>query len=287
MAVLGGDTREAVLAGALAEAGCLVRTVGLPPVDHPGVLACPDLPAALAGARAVILPVPGTNDRGEVYSAFSGPPLVLTGGLLSSLPAGTPVLVGVARGALAGMAADSGLRLVEIMNRDEVAILNSIPSAEGAIQLAMENSAITIHGGKSLVLGFGRTGMTLARKLKALESVTVVVARNPVQRARAVEMGIGAVDFPELEDQAAGADFLFNTVPALVLDRRVLARVPAASLIIDLASPPGGTDFQEAGRIGIKAILAPGLPGRVAPLTAGKVLAEAVPRILMDELSLR
>ncbi|MFZ5633922.1 MAG: dipicolinate synthase subunit DpsA [Bacillota bacterium] len=287
VAVLGGDTREVILARRLADAGALVRVVGLPVECCKGIGICPDIPSGLAGAKAVILPVPGINDRGELYTAFSDRPLVLSGELLSRLPPGTPVLTGVARKNLIEMVSQCGLRLVEVMKLDEVAILNSIPSAEGAIQLAMEHSTITIHGSRSFVLGFGRTGITLARKLAALSSKTTVVARNPAQRARAVEMGLESVDFPTFEAQAAGADFLFNTVPAMVLDQRVLSRVSPAALIIDLASSPGGTDFKAAERLGIRAILAPGLPGKVAPRTAGEILAEVVPRILMEELALR
>ncbi|MHB8918544.1 MAG: dipicolinate synthase subunit DpsA [Desulfocucumaceae bacterium] len=286
VAVLGGDTRQIILARSLADCGARVRVVGLPVGDHPGIDICTDISSGLMGVHAVILPVPGINDRGELHSAFPGQPLVVSAELLSTLPRGTPVLVGVAGRALVEMVGRCGLRLVELMNMDEVAVLNSIPSAEGAIQLAMENSPITIHGSKSLVLGFGRTGMTLARKLRALDSRTTVVARNVVQRARAVEMGMESVDFPSLGTEAAGADFLFNTVPDLVLDQRVLCRVSPAALIIDLASTPGGTDFREAERLGLKAILAPGLPGKVAPLTAGRILAEVVPRILAGELAL-
>lgn len=286
VAVLGGDTREAILAGRLAEAGARVKVVGLPVEEGRGIGACPDIPGALDGVQAVILPVPGINDRGELYSALAGRPLVLSGDQLSALPVGTPVLVGVARKTLAEMVNGCGLRLVEVMKLDEVAILNSIPSAEGAIQLAMENSDITIHGSRSFVLGFGRTGITLARMLAALGSRTTAVARKPAVRARAVEMGLTAVDFSSFEYEAAGADFLFNTVPAMVLDRRVLIRLARSALIIDLASSPGGTDFKEAERLGIKAILAPGLPGKVAPRTAGEILAKVVPRILAEELAL-
>lgn len=286
VAVLGGDTRELILAGRLADAGARVKVVGLPVDEGRGFDVCPDIPAALEGVQAVILPVPGINDRGELYSAFSGRPLTLSGDQLSVLPVGAPVLVGVARKALAEMVSGCGLRLVEVMKLDEVAILNSIPSAEGAIQMAMENSDITIHGSRSLVLGLGRTGMTLARILAALGSRTTVVARKAAVRARAFEMGLDAVDFSSFENEAAGADFLFNTVPAMVLDRRVLARLSPAALIIDLASSPGGTDFKEAERLGIKAILAPGLPGKVAPRTAGEILAAVVPRILVEELAL-
>ena len=286
LAVLGGDTREVLLARKLVDAGCCVRAVALPLEESNQVTLCPDIPSALEGSKAVILPVPGINERGELYSVFSERPLILSAELLSALPGGTPVLVGVARKNLVDWVNECGLLLIEVMKRDEVAILNSIPSAEGAIQMAMENSLITIHDSKSLVIGFGRTGMTLARKLKALHSITTVVARSPVQRARAMEMGIGAVDFSGLEAVAAEADFLFNTVPNQVIDGRVLSRVSKTVLILDLASQPGGTDFEEAKRLGIRAILAPGLPGKVAPLTAGRILADAIPRILAEELSL-
>ncbi|MGB9803578.1 NAD(P)-dependent oxidoreductase, partial [Desulfofundulus sp.] len=172
------------------------------------------------------------------------------------------------------------------MDIDEVAILNSIPSAEGAIQVAMEKLPITIHGSNSIVLGFGRTGTTLARMLRALGSRTVVVARNPAQRARAFEMGLETADLPELPVIAAGADVIFNTIPALVLDERVLLQVRPGTLILDLASSPGGTDFEVARQLGITALLLPGLPGRVAPRTAGEILARVVPRLLAEQLAL-
>lgn len=287
VAVLAGDTRQVVLAECLAEAGARVRAVGLPVTGHEGIDICPDIPSGLTGADSVILPVPGVNERGELYSAFPGQPLVLSGEQLSLLPANTPVLTGVARKTLVEMVNQYGLKLIELMKMDDVAVLNSIPSAEGAIQTAMENSDITIHGSKSYVLGFGRTGTTLARKLWALNSRTTVVARNPAQRARAVEMGLKAIDFAGFEARAADADFVFNTVPAMVIDEQVLGSMSPETVIIDLASPPGGTDFIAAEKQGIKAVLTPGLPGRVAPRTAGKILAEVVSRILMEELSLR
>ena len=56
-------------------------------------------------------------------------------------------------------------------------------------------------------------------------------------------------------------------------------------LIIDLATQPGGTDFEAANKYGFKAILAPGLPGKVAPVYAGEILADVVPRLIISELS--
>ncbi|MFZ5645765.1 MAG: dipicolinate synthase subunit DpsA [Bacillota bacterium] len=286
IAILGGDARELILAEHLGAIGALVKVVGLPAQDCQGVDICEGLSEGLEGVRAVILPVPGINDRGELHAVFNQSPLVLTEELLSCLPHKTPVLVGVARKALREMVEKNDLRLIEIMKLDEVAILNSIPSAEGAIQMAMENSVITIHGSRSAVLGFGRTGITLAHKLSALGSCTTVFARNPAQRAKAVAMGLLARDCSRLAEEAKDADFLFNTVPQMILDEETLQKISPLTLIIDLASSPGGTDFKAAERLGIKAILAPGLPGKVAPRTAGKILAEVVPRILEEELAL-
>lgn len=287
VAMFGGDAREVILAERLLAAGARVKTVGLPVEGFEGVTRCTKIKEGLVGIQAVILPVPGINDRGELYAVFSDQRLILSREMLSALPAGTPVLVGVAREKLREMVKESNLRLIEVMELDEVAILNSIPSAEGAIQLAMELSTITIHGSRSFVLGFGRIGMTLARKLWALSSRTTVVARNAAQRARAAEMGMDAVDLPEFAAEAAGADFIFNTIPGMILDEKVLSAVSPEVFIIDLASAPGGTDFKAAERLGIKAVLAPGLPGKVAPKTAGRILADVIPQIILEELTLR
>lgn len=288
VAMLGGDAREVILAESLVEAGVHLKVAGLPVPAGSGrhIDICADIPEAIAGVKAVILPVPGINEHGHVYAAHTSQPMVLSEEVLSCLPAGTPVLVGVAKKYLREIAGKCRLRLIEIMEMDQVAILNSIPSAEGAVQLAMENSPITIHGSMSFVIGFGRTGKTLAGMLRALKSNVTVVARNAAQRARAVEMGLGAVDFPVFRLRAGEADFLYNSVPAMVIDKEVLSVLSPEALIIDLASPPGGTDFEAAGRLSRKAILAPGLPGKVAPKTAGKILAGVVPQILAESISL-
>ncbi len=286
LAILCGDSREVFLAESLVKDGFTIRAFGLPLEGKQGIIVCRDIQIALEGAQAVILPVPGINDKGQLYSAFIKEPQELTIDMLSSLPKKTPVLVGSAKKNLAQMTAELGLQLVEVMKRDDVAILNSIPSAEGAIQMAMNESNITIHGSSSIVLGFGRTGMTLARKLKALDSRVVVVARNPSQRARAIELGVEAIDFQYLETKVVDIDFIFNTVPDLIIDKALLLKIHKQAIIIDLASAPGGVDFKEAERLGIKAILAPGLPGKVAPLTAGRILAQVIPGIIAEKLGL-
>ncbi|MEW5952962.1 MAG: dipicolinate synthase subunit DpsA [Bacillota bacterium] len=285
IAILGGDAREVVLAEHLADLGARLRVAGIP-VQGINVDACGDLKAAVSGARAVILALPGINESGRLHAPLAQQPLFLTADVLAELTPANPVLVGMARPALKEMISGQGLRLIEILNLDEVAILNSIPSAEGAIQMAMEAMPITIHGCRALVAGFGRTGMTLARMLGALNADTLVAARKASDLARITEMGLLPVPLQELSACLKDVDVVFNTVPAVILDEMVLSRLNPGALIIDLASAPGGTDFKAAEKMGLKAVLAPGLPGKVAPKTAGRILARVVPDLLVKELGL-
>ena len=284
LAVLGGDARELVLMRELAAEGAMVSASCLPPDCRlDGVVAGSEPGACVAGADAVILPVPGVNEQGRLHCTYTAEPILLTEEIVARIPQKAPVFVGIARPLLVSMTAKRGLRLVELMEMDETAILNSIPSAEGAVQMAMEMMPVTLHGSIAFVLGFGRTGMTLARVLHALGAVTRVVARNPAQLARSYEMGLLPLSFAEMPQHLKAADVIFNTVPALVLTREILQAVPPEAIIIDLASSPGGTDFPAAAAMGVRAVLAPGLPGKVAPQTAGKILARVIKRLLLEQ----
>lgn len=283
LAVMGGDAREVTLVEFLANTGATIKTYGLPAKDA-HIITCHDPKDCLTGVQALILPVPGVNEDMQLHSAYLENKLTITKELLSILPAETPVLVGMARKPLQELLEKLGLQLVEMMNMDQIAILNSIPSAEGAIQMAMERLPITIHGSKAMVLGFGRTAQTLAQLLSAMHAHTTVVARNPAQLARVVAMGLESVHFNELANCLHNVDVMFNTIPALVITSDILQKLPPATLIIDLASAPGGTDFVKARELGIEAVLAPGLPGKVAPKTAGLILAQVIPRLLMQKI---
>lgn len=286
IAVLGGDARELALLEDLAAAGAVVKAAGLPAEVIPdGISYFSEPEACLAGARAVILPVPGMNEKGYLYCPLAAQPLAFTGDLAARFPPGIPVFVGVAGPALAKIAASSGLRLIELMKMNEVAILNSIPTAEGAVQMAMEMMPITIHGSSAFVLGFGRTGATLARLLGAMGARTRVAARRPEHLARITELNLTPVPFADMPHYLGEADVIFNTIPVPVLTGDVLDRVSPGTLIIDLASAPGGVDFQKAESIGVKAVLAPGLPGKVAPKTAGRILAKVIIRLLHEEMA--
>jgi len=135
----------------------------------------------------------GTDDRGVVKAKYSDQPIVLNKEVLQAIPAHVPLIIGFARPALKSVAEKMGIQLVETITLNEITVRNSIPSAEGAIQMAMEATTITIHGSESMVLGLGRCGWTLARMLKGIGAQVTGVARKPSDLARADEMGFHAV----------------------------------------------------------------------------------------------
>ncbi|MCL6453435.1 MAG: dipicolinate synthase subunit DpsA [Alicyclobacillus sp.] len=233
-----------------------------------------------AEADAIVLPVAGMDDDGRVDTQFADAPVYLKKEHFASARPGAYVFSGIASRTLQGYCVEGGLELVRLMELDEVAILNSVPTAEGAIALAMDNTDITIHSAEIAVLGFGRCGKTLARTLAGMGAHVRVAARDPADAARIFEWGLRYIPISNIESGLADVDIIFNTVPAPVLTAGVLANIPRQCVVIDIASKPGGTDFRYAERRGIRAILAPSLPGLVAPKTAGRIIATTISRIL-------
>lgn len=283
IAMLGGDRRDRELASRFMALGAEVRIFGIAPWEGvPESIFASSAFQAVNGADVVVVPITGVDADSNVRATCY--PIKLTQELFQSMGKRRVFVIGRASPLIRDIVQCERLKLIETAENDEIAILNSIPSAEGAIQMAMEASDITIWGSSSFVLGFGRTGVTLARMLKGIGAKTFVVARKPKDLARIVELGYEPVEFRELEEHISKADFIFNTVPAMVLPLGILKRVKKSAYILDLASSPGGVDFESAKELGLTAVLAPGLPGKVAPKTAGKILAETVPRLIWEAL---
>ncbi len=283
-AVIGGDVRQVELANGLLECGADVQcyatlTEGLDPY----ITLSDDAKDLFTWADTLVFPVTGTDPDGVVRCTST--PVKLDEELLSSAKKGTPIFIGSAAPKVKNICQKLELPVYETMKNDELAILNSIPSAEGAIVLAISMTPFTIHDSSSAVLGFGRTAITLARMLGGMGAKVTVVARKPSDRARAFEMGFESTSFKELGDVIGGFDLVFNTVPHMVLDRQHLSKMKKGSYIVDIASAPGGVDFEAAKELGIEAKLAPGLPGKVAPLTAGKMLSKVVSQLIAEVFS--
>ncbi len=281
---IGGDARQIEVIAEVTDADASAVLIGFDQFygNFPDTRQVSLTVEVMSLADAVILPVAGMDDDGRVDCKFSGQHVWLQKEHFAALRPGTHVFSGIARNQLEQWCSEFNLHLVKLMDLDEVAILNSIPTAEGAVAMAMEHTDITIHGAKTAVLGFGRSGMTLARLLAHMGAEVSVAARRPADIARIVAMGLRPLVMQELENSLGSMEIIFNTIPQLILTVDVLSRISRECVIIDIASKPGGTDFRFAERRGIKAVLAPSLPGLVAPKTAGRIIATTMIRLLNE-----
>lgn len=282
--MLGGDLRELELAKTLLDYEVDLRLVGFPPMS---VISrakhFADAVEAVRGAKFVLGPMSNTDMDGRIFNRLDQLDPIDLVEVIKHLPKETYLLIGVAKPIIVEMASKHQIKMIETAEIDDIAILNSIPTAEGAIQLAMEELPITIHSSKCLVVGYGRCGMTLARSLAALGAKVTVASRKAADIARIIEMGYTPLPLADLYSQV-DFDVIFNTVPALVLTKQYLKKLSRSVLIIDIAASPGGVDYNTANDLGIKAILALSLPGKVAPITAGQILSDCIPRLLIELL---
>lgn len=221
-------------------------------------------------ADYVLLPMPMSADRAGFARLLRAakPGALAFGGKVS---------------AQAKAAADAAhIGLEDYLQREELAQFNAIPTAEGCLTLILQNRRRTVWGSPMLVLGYGRCAQAVAQRLAALNAKVTAAARSAGQRALAMSHGLAAAPLAGLEQILPGFEVVVNTVPAPVLGKEQLQALRPGALVIDLASLPGGTDFEAAGALGIKAVHALSLPARCAPVTAGEFVARAVLAMLQE-----
>jgi dipicolinate synthase subunit A len=289
IAVLGGDARQLEIIRKLTELDAKISLIGFEQLDHAFTGAVKEKidEVEFESVDAIILPVPGTNLEGEIETIFSNEKIKLTEELLQGTPSHCKVYSGITNKYLSEITDSTQRDLIQLFERDDVAIYNSIPTVEGTIMMAIQHTDFTIHGSNLIVLGLGRVGMSVARTFHHLGARVKVGARKSEHLARITEMGLLPFHLDDLEKEVSDCDMCINTIPAPVVKAGVIARMPAHTLIIDLASKPGGTDFRYAEKRGVKALLAPGLPGIVAPKSAGQILANVLSQLLLQDLTSR
>jgi dipicolinate synthase subunit A len=232
-------------------------------------------------ADYIILPLPLSSREGFLNAPEAEAPVPL-GRLFASLGGARAVFAGRVDAASRALAHEAGVELLDYYEREELAVLNAAATAEGALALAMRETAGTLCRSRALIAGFGRIGRLLALRLRALGADVTAAARSPADRAWAEAFGCRAAELTELPALARESDIVFNTVPAPVFTEPVLAALPAGTPLIDLASRPGGTDFEAAAKLGKRAIHALSLPGEAAPEAAGAAIGRAVLGMLAE-----
>ena len=241
---------------------------------------CASAAEALYKCDAVILPLPVSGD-GVHISMPLAPNCRLTFIELCAMMTenGVKLLCGgkLPQG-LSSLCGIRGITLFDYYDSDEFSIANAVPTAEGAIEIAMHETPMTLDGSTALVIGYGRIGKVLARLLASLGVKVTASARKAADLAWIRASGYTAVETGKLLEVLYGRkfDIIFNTVPRTVLGEEALKIIGKGTLIIDLASKPGGVDIKAADKMGMSVIWALSLPGKVAPVTSGRIIADTI-----------
>lgn len=274
--VLGGDRRQVYLAQMLLEDGKDVVTWGLDRGGAPN-----SVPLNIALERdLLILPLPVCRN-GHLNLPLTDTEL-LPEQLWPRLRYDQLLLGGMTGDLQPRLMSDFGLTILDYYDREETQVANAVPTAEGALQLAMESTDRTLLGSRCLIIGCGRIGRLLADRLLAMGAEVTVSARKYSDLAWGSAWGCRGVRTSALEGQLDRFDLIFNTVPALILDGARLREIRQDCVLIELASAPGGLDLEEARRLGRQVVLAPGLPGKVAPHSSAAAIRDSVYHILEE-----
>ena len=272
--VIGGDKRQIALAESIAADGYNVYTFGF------------DLAPEIKGAKEVqlsdaalicdciILPLPVTHDGCHLNAPFCSEQILLDHSFASFFRS-KKVYGGMMDQLYQTSDIWDEIDTSDYNSREEFAIRNAGVTAEGSIEIAMREYPGALGKSKCLVAGYGRIGKALSWMLRGIGADVTVSARSQKDFAWIDVFGYHGVHTAKLCEKDR-YDIIFNTVPALTFTRRVLSRIPSDTLMIELASAPGGIDCKAAEKLGIRVIQGPSLPGRAAPKAAGEIIKNTI-----------
>lgn len=282
--IIGGDLRIIKLAEMLADDGNKVYTFGMEKAEelkeNENIVICNKLQETVKNSEIVIGPIPFTSNGKNINAPFSDN--IISIKELMHVINDKILIAGSITPEVYDLANDEYIEIIDIMKREELAVLNTISTAEGTIEIMIANTNKIIHGSKVLILGFGRIGKVLARKLAGLSVKVTCAARKEEDLAWIKAYGHMETNINTIGENLSKYDVIINTVPHLVLTNEKIKYVKDDCLLIDLASNPGGIDKKAAKDKNLKLIWALALPGKVAPVTTAEFIKDTVYNILKE-----
>lgn len=265
--IIGNDSRLTYAAAQYAERGDFVsHYIPANPEEFPELEPC-DL---------ILLPIPMEATSGNIKGTG-----VTFSDISSQLCKAKHVALGKATEEFISFARSTKLSYTDINDNPLFKTLNAIPTAEAAIQIAMQQLSSTLYNTNVLICGFGCIGKQLIRVLNGFGANITLAARKPGGHCFGRNSRLQSHSYQHAAGKCSRAKNLFNTCPAPVLTSAAIASMDSDAIIIDLASRPGGTDFSFAGLCGIKAGLYLSLPSEYAPESASKTFLDTIDSILV------
>ena len=278
--VLGGDKRQIYLARAMAADGVEVRVSCLEQGEGLDTLEQVGYEKLMADCDIILLPLPVTRDGETLNTPLSRVRIPLDDDFAARLSSKT-VYGGMMEKLLKTSPLWDSISAFDYYTREELLVGNAVLTAEGAIGMAIQEFDGALNSSRILVTGFGRIGKALCLSLKGLGVQVDCSARKAADLAAIRALGCTPVRYEEIKD---AYDVIFNTVPAPVLTAPRLSCQRPDTLLIELASQPGGMDREAAERLGLRVCDAPSLPGRMSPRAAGELIRDTIYHMIEETI---
>lgn len=285
--LIGGDKRISILASIMKNNGCKVKVFGL--VDEEDFDACEVCSSSQEIYKAcdvIVLPVPVSRDKITLFAEKQGVDIKLADMLGDMSNFGSKfVLGGIIPKDFCSLLKVYGHTAVDIFENKELIQKNAIATAEGALMIAMEKMDSTVVSSNFGILGFGRIASHLAKIVSSLGGNVTVFARRDEVIAEASALGYKTFrlseDYDEnyvskMAEMLDSFSVIFNTIPSVVIDSKIISKMCCRPIYIELASYPYGINTKDAREQNFNTVYAPSLPGRYSPCSAAQYLFEAI-----------
>lgn len=167
------------------------------------------------------------------------------------------------------------IQVIDYLSFENVIYENAKLTAQGIIKEAISHKAC-LENSQILVTGYGYCGKAIAIALRELNANITVAVRDHKCKNEILEEGFDYMDMKNLDNKnLSNFDYVFNTVPAMIFYKEVLDNLKNTVMIFDIASKPGGVDFDYCLQKGIFALLSLGIPGKEYPKEAGALIGTA------------
>ena len=281
--VLGGDKRNINLANLLCEEGYNVSVFAFDDYTlfSPKAEIRKSLYDALENSEVIITGLPSTTDDITLNTPLYSEKIYFYS-LFDMMKKNKIFLGAKLDSKLLHMADVYDVRAVDYFEREELMVLNAIPTVEGALEIAMRETDFTIHSSNCLVLGFGRIGKLLARHLRSMGANVYVEARKKSDLSWIKALGYKGVNIKNVDYGIGHYDIIFNTVPHKILKNQSYEKIKNGCVLVELASSPGGFDIDKSRIYGLKLINGGGLPGKCAPASAAVYIKDTIVNILNE-----
>lgn len=282
IAVIGGDMRQVYMSNEFLEKGYNVTAYGLKCEQiNNNIIIASSMKDAIQNSNILIYPIPFSKNNKDIafLDLLEDKSIEL---LKSYLNKNHTIFAGLIPKSFIEYCKNSNIRCYDLIEMNDFSIYNAIATAEGAITEAVLKSPSNIHKSNCLILGYGRCAQILANKLAGWNANIDIAARKKDAIALAYANGYNGISFKDLDKMLLKYDFVFNTVPSMVLTRDKLEKLSPHVVIVDIASIPGGVDYTAANELNLNAGLSLGIPGKISPKTSGEIIINVIENIIFE-----